>query len=145
MPFATKILVSTDFSEQSEVAFGPARELAEQFGAEVHLIHVHDPSVPLPSQEGKHLASAAEADSQQAKRLTALVAKHFPSLEVKVSAMAGGQVAETMCRYAEEHGIDLIVIATLGITGLKRLLLGSTTETVVRHAPCPVLTVRVKP
>lgn len=144
MPFATKILVSTDFSAHAEVAFAPARELADQFGAQLHLIHVHDPSVPLPSATEKKLSSAAEADANHAARLHELAAAHFAGLDVKLCAMTGSQAAQTMCKYAVEHDVDLIVIATQGVSGLKRLLLGSTTETVVRHAPCPVLTVRAR-
>ena len=53
-----------------------------------------------------------------------------------------GDVAGTICRVAEEVGVDVIVVGSHGRTGLQRLFLGSVSEHVVRHAPCPVLVVR---
>ena len=54
-----------------------------------------------------------------------------------------GHASTEICRYAAKENCDLIVIATHGRTGLKHMVLGSTAEQVVRHAPCPVLTLRI--
>ncbi len=56
-----------------------------------------------------------------------------------------GHASTEICKYATVNGCDIIVMATHGRTGLAHMLMGSTAEQVVRHAPCPVLTLRVKP
>jgi len=56
--------------------------------------------------------------------------------------VATGRPASEIARFAEEHGSDMVVIATHGLTGLERLLVGSTAEQVVRLSPCPVFTVK---
>jgi nucleotide-binding universal stress UspA family protein len=61
---------------------------------------------------------------------------------VQVVIMEGLGGASTICTYAREHDVDLIVIATHGRTGFRRLALGSVTERVVQHAPCDVMVVR---
>jgi len=63
----------------------------------------------------------------------------------KMVAVTTGHPSTEICKYAAEHDCDLIIMATHGRTGLAHMLLGSTTEQVVRHAPCPVLTLRIGP
>lgn len=123
-----EILFATDFSESSDVAGRVARDYARQFGARLHLLHVvwpgADPAMPPPL--GKLREELGEG---------------VPTLTVVES----GQPAAQIVRYAERHGIDLIVVGTHGRTGFTRVLLGSVAERVLRTAPCPVLTVTREP
>ena len=60
----------------------------------------------------------------------------------RVAAVLSGHPALQICNYAKEHNCDLIALATHGRTGLRHLVIGSTAEQVIRHAPCSVLTIR---
>ena len=145
MAFAKRILVVTDFSEHARAAFAPARDLARQFGGEVLVLHVHDRNVPRPAEKGTRLLSEAEADAALAARLDAVVEAELAGLGATSHLVDSRDVPRAICRFAEEQGVDLLVIATQGQTGLKRLILGSVAEAVVRSASCPVLTVRRAP
>jgi nucleotide-binding universal stress UspA family protein len=148
MTFARHILVPTDFSQASELALEAAAVLARQIGAKVSLVHVYDPTaLPAPATLGWDAAQQRSVEAE----VHASIEKSFAELETK--RLAGVEVAErtvlrdpspsqAICEYAEKVGADLIVIATHGRTGLKHLLIGSVTERVVRHASCPVLTLR---
>jgi universal stress protein A len=141
-----KILVPTDFSPASRQAVPYGCELAKQHGAELILCHVleipHYPTlfegtalvVPpidesLRTQLGEQLRKLAEETAQD---------HAVPCRAV----MRDGPPTQQLLDCAAEEGADLIVIATHGYTGLKHMLLGSTAEQIVRHAPCPVLTIR---
>jgi len=138
--FALKrILVPVDFSECSNKALGYAIPFAKQFGAEVTLIHAL--SYPFEAAE----VAAAEAEAMQAAR------RELNSLLTKIGGVIPsqgiirmGNPADEIVETAREFGADLIVMSTHGRAGLAHMLLGSTTEHVVRHAPCPVLVVREK-
>jgi nucleotide-binding universal stress UspA family protein len=73
--------------------------------------------------------------------LERLVGELFPGEVVQQEVLVGNPWDET-CVYARRHGVDLIVVATHGRTGLKHVLLGSVAERIVQHAPCPVLVVK---
>ncbi len=75
-------------------------------------------------------------------RLEALCEQVFKDLPVEVKVVEGLGGASTICTYAREHAVELIVIATHGRTGFRRLALGSVSERVVQHAPCDVMVVR---
>jgi len=142
MAIASRIVVATDFSTAATSAFAPARELAEATGGEIHLVHVWDESVPVPSEDGGHLASLEEATPTLETRMHALAAEHLAKVPVHVDVIRGDAVGEAIVGFAEQVKADLIVIATEGATGLERFILGSVAERVVRRASCPVLTVR---
>src|SRR5215213_3294383 len=119
------ILLPTDFSECARHAVPVAAEFARLLGARVICLHVVEPVVqpvgwtplaePLPAAElGGQLEESAARDE--------------PAAEI--------------VRAAEERGAGLIVISSHGRTGLGRILFGSTAESVVRHARCPVLVVK---
>ena len=142
-----KILVPTDFSGNAKAALAHARELAKKYDAEVLLVHVLEPpvypamtfgagAVTLPALQDEMRSVANE---QLDKRVAELKAS---GVNVRGVMREGSPFAEIVGLAAEED-VDLIAIATHGHTGLKHLLLGSTTEKVVRKAACPVLTVRV--
>jgi nucleotide-binding universal stress UspA family protein len=140
------ILLPTDFSRSSRQALPHALFLARQFGAELHLLHAvvwrgedSDPARAFPDRE-EILARMSEiAESEMA----ALVAPHrgepLRLREVRERGLYAGPV---ILDYAREHDVDLIVIGTHGRRGPQHLILGSIAEEVVRHAHCPVLTVR---
>jgi nucleotide-binding universal stress UspA family protein len=141
-PKFKKILATTDFSSQSLPGVRYALNLQSQFGSALTLLHVVETASRLSGLEAVVLA---KADSEVAARARAELAKL-----ARKEAGAGGKVAgmirtgkafNEITAAASENGTDLIIIATHGYLGIKRVLLGSTTEQVVRHAPCPVLTI----
>ena len=137
-----RILVPTDFSETSEVATTYGCELAEKFGASLHLLHeVSDADLGPGAAElwgfdPKDLLKRQQADAE--KQLEELATKRTPA----EMAMRTGTPFVEITRYAREQAIDMIVMGTHGRGAIKHLLLGSVAEHVVRVAPCPVLTVR---
>lgn len=147
MATITRILVPTDFSETADAALAYAKPLAAQFGATLHLVHVFSDPYVLPAYApdvyaGVPATLREEALAQVADELK-LRAGHNPAKRI-VTATLTGLTARELVRYADEHGIDLIVMGTHGRQGVAHLLLGSVAEHLVRIAPCPVLTVRGK-
>lgn len=139
-----RILVPLDFSDHSMKALHYAAAFAGQFGANLTLLHVVQP-IAYPAEPGY---SALEVPvvieetlrKDAAAKLSALGGE-LQEINVK-SLVRTGQPYYEITTAARELGVDLIIIATHGYTGLKHAFLGSTAERVVRHAPCPVLTVR---
>ncbi len=139
-----KVLVPVDFSEPSRKAIHYAQVFAEQFGAKLTLLHVVEPLsyppdfavVPLlpPDAEGPRLRELA-------KHLEELGRAVGGGVETE-SVVISGRPWQGVVDYAKESDTDLIIVSTHGYTGLKHVLLGSVTEKIVRHAPCPVLVVR---
>ena len=120
-----QVLFPTDFSDASRLAGTTAADLARQFGARLHVLHVV-PHVTDPTPAPAAVRGVAdELDGG------------FPI----VTAITSGLVARQIVSYARKHAVDLVVIGTHGRTGVTRALLGSVAEAVVRHAPCRVLTV----
>ena len=145
------ILLPTDFSECAECALPYAADFARQAGARLLCLHVVEPTVPAvgygaagePLPPADLLAGQAEAAA--AGELPRLAARgECAGLEVE-EVVAHGEAASEIVRVARERGCDLIVISSRGRTGLGRMLFGSTAESVVRHAHCPVLVVKPKP
>ncbi len=137
-----KVLVPVDFSECSRKALQYAVALARQFGASVSLIHVV--GLNYGGEFGAIDIAAIETEmaTSATAQLKTMLEKEVPG-DLRADAMVRiGPPATTIVDSAREHGTDLIVISTHGYRGLKHFLLGSTTENVVRLAPCPVLTVR---
>lgn len=138
------ILVPTDFSEPSKKALDYAVRLAEQFGAKLALLHVVEP-IPAPDfanafplmMENDKVKAACKAQLERLVKQKAI----RPDLVEKTLVRQGRSFHE-IADAARTLKADLIVISTHGYTGLKHAMLGSTTERVVRHAPCPVLVVR---
>lgn len=150
MSFTQKIVAPTDFSQASALALDAAALLAKQFGAEVHLLYVYDPTLlsPLYVVPG---AAALAAPTQEPREFEEGVLRELKRLRDERLAGVGKvelvikqhtSAAEGIVAYAGEASADLIVLSTHGRTGLSHLLIGSVAERVVRHAPCPVLTMR---
>jgi universal stress protein A len=138
-----RILVPIDFSEGALGALDYALALAEQFQARLILLHVVEPAVypedyliNAPVLGDPHLVDSSR------ERLAELERERIGSRVPVETLVRIGRAHSEIPDTAKALGVDLIVIATHGYTGLKHVLLGSTTERVVRHAPCPVLTVR---
>jgi len=142
------ILCPTDFSEPSYEALRVADELAAHFSATLHVINVV-PLVPIVEAPiGVESASfnvdsyQQELESQARKSLKSLVSERVGGRPNMVSEVLVGNAAGEVTRYASDKSIDMIVIATHGLSGWRRFISGSTTEQIVRQASCPVLTIR---
>jgi nucleotide-binding universal stress UspA family protein len=143
----SRILWPTDFSELSLNGGRYARALAKAFDAELHVIHVARPivvadySVMLPAAVSPPGSEQELLDGSR-QGLARLVDEQFAGMSRVRQDAAIGVPWSGICDYAARHEIELIVLATHGRTGLKHVLIGSTAERVVQHAPCPVLTVK---
>ena len=140
------ILVPTDFSKPAAKALGYATALAAQSGARLTLLNVVEPIGATPDFTYSPLVLENEKVTAAAKeQLRRLIQQQGidPRLMAKALVRHGVPFNE-ITTAAAKLKVDLIVIATHGYTGLKHVLLGSTAERVVRHAPCPVLVVRQK-
>jgi nucleotide-binding universal stress UspA family protein len=139
------ILVPLDFSKPSRLALRFARKWAVRFGSEVRLLHVIEPAKTFVAFESEPFTCplpTAQLHEQARIELEELAREEFPE-SVKTSVLVREGVAfDQITTVAREMAADLIIIATHGHTGLSRALMGSTAERVVRHAPCPVLTLR---
>jgi nucleotide-binding universal stress UspA family protein len=145
-----KILVPTDFSPLARKAAIHAYSLAEQFGAELTLLHVTEPVSFAPPYFPLEAIKELQATRQEAAAdalagfITEMSALPGAKTVTCRSMVVEGNAASEADRVARECGADLIIIATHGYTGINRPWLGGTTERAVRHAPCPVLVVREK-
>jgi nucleotide-binding universal stress UspA family protein len=135
-----KILCPIDFSEHSRAGLQRAAELAKAFDAALEVLHVYDLGHP-----GRDVMDGIKVEQHLEAIDRDLVAwkRDAEALGVKsVSTRSVQGVAwNEITGRASEGDFDLIVISTRGRSGVPRLLLGSTTERVVRHATCPVMTV----
>lgn len=143
-----RILVTTDLSEESQVAFEPARELAQAFDGTVELLAVIEdpaqaalmyaldfPVLPGPEVQ-EQLREKVRSDLNQ------YVEKFFKGIKVKAHIKEADEpVHSAIIHFAEEHDCTLTIIATHGRTGISRLLIGSVAERVVRESTRPVLTI----
>ena len=140
-----RILFPTDFSEPAAEAQKYALTLADQLGAELHLLHVVVPPViPFPDSSTSWTMPdiGLIAPVKEAERRFSTEISSWGGERRVVSTVITGFAVEEIVKYAEEHQIDLIVAGTHGLTGLSHLLIGSVAEKLVRVATCPVLTVR---
>ena len=143
-----RILHPTDFSRASSAAFKRAVEMAKGNRAELVLLHVQGPTVPIMAdgyvspKVYDDMEAAERAYSQ--KHLDALVAKaRKAGVRVK-GLLVPGVAHERIAQAARSRKADLVVIGTHGRTGVAKLFLGSVASRVLAVAPCPVLTVRGK-
>ncbi|HVF56077.1 MAG TPA: universal stress protein [Pyrinomonadaceae bacterium] len=142
------ILLPTDFSECAGHALPAAASLARLTGARIICLHVVEPVVPAVgwTPVAEPLLPSAEVGEQLEDSATRELPKiagsaEFAGLDVE-DVIAHGEAASEIVRVAKERGVELIVISSHGRTGLGRILFGSTAESVVRHAHCPVLVVK---
>jgi nucleotide-binding universal stress UspA family protein len=140
-----RILMPTDFSTYSATATQYACELATKYDAELHLLHALE--VHLASTPGFGVGLALpqythESKAAAEKSLASVLDPQWSVGRKVIHAVVEGSPKVEIVRYARTQDIDLIVMATHGRSGLAHILIGSVAESVVRTAPCPVLTVR---
>ena len=140
-----KILLPTDFSQESYRALEYALDLMKRYNAKLYILHVlYDVAkvggwyVPHPSMAEmfKDIEGAAK------KELERFGLEELRGQKDVERILLKGTPHEEIIKFAEENKIDLIVIGATSKKGVGRLLFGSTATPVVRSAPCPVLTVR---
>lgn len=137
------ILVPLDFSRAAMQAFDYATALAKQLNAQIHLMHVQMPDEACAVSGAGHLMrECAESATFLHQKLGGLGAERPPRFWPEECHICTGRPYEEICALARERNVDLVVLASRGNTGLKRIVLGSTAERVVRFSPCPVLVVR---
>jgi len=140
-PRIRQILVPLDFSGKSRQALRYAIPLARKFAARIVLLHVLTPGSPAPGP-GPTDATPAGLRRAALKRLEKMAAQLLPdNLHAECVVLAGKPAAQILAALVK-YDIDMVVLTTKGRTGLKRILLGSTAEFIMRHSPCPVLSVR---
>ena len=139
------VLVTTDFSDTSRKAFPLARDVADKYGAKLVAVYVEEDRLPPLILEYTDVGIEHLAEQQHARaveRLAKFAAEEIPDHLRSELQVATGSPHEEIVRLAEQLHADLIVMATHGRGFISHAVLGSTTERVVRRAPCPVLVVR---
>ena len=135
------ILVPIDFSPASEKALRHAVAFARQFGAKITLLYVSQ--AQLQANEFAYMPVEESAVRWCGTARLESIARREIAPEIPVETLVRTGVAfDEIVKAAKELNADLIVVNTHGYTGLKHILVGSTAERIVRHAPCPVLVVR---
>ena len=137
-----RILVPMDFSEHSQKALRYALAFAAQFVAEVTLVHIVEQMVYPGDWMYPPLAVTDFATEKREQVLARLRALDHGSGVKTQHVVRLGRAWQEVIEIAREMKSDMIILATHGYTGLKHVLLGSVAEKIVRHAPCPVLSVR---
>jgi nucleotide-binding universal stress UspA family protein len=150
--FPTRILLATDGSEEATLAAQTAIDLANKTGSDLHVVYTRIPPYSRAFyegyEEGVDVGAYLQDESEElTRRGQGLLDEQVRKIEV-----AGGSVAQAHLRegkpeaeitaLAEEIGAGLIVVGSRGLGGLRRAMLGSVSDSVVRHAHCPVLVVR---
>jgi universal stress protein A len=146
LPFK-KILCPTDFSEPSYEALKVANELALHFFSELVVVHVVSPVPLVPATPAVPVTFnipeyQQDLETASMKTLEDVVKKRVPEKIWVRTKVVLGVAADQIVQIADEENVDIIVIATHGQTGWRRLVFGSVTEKVVRLASKPVLTIR---
>lgn len=140
-----KIMVATDGSEHVRRAVETAVEIAKISGSKLYAVYVINyggPSIAYPGNAGWERVTL-EYFRTEGREATAYVENSAKTENVEVeSVILEGNPANEIVDFAEENDIDLIVMGTLGRTGIQRFLLGSVAENVVRHSKKAVLVVR---
>jgi nucleotide-binding universal stress UspA family protein len=154
--FPTKVLLAIDGSKEAELAARNAAELADKTDSELHVVHVFGiiPWYPAYS-EATDLGGAELEDpvlEEDLQRTSEQLARELLDAEVEKLRSVGGTLAQEhlveggvpqeIVGLAEEIGAGLIVVGSRGRGGIRRALMGSVSDSVVRHAHCPVLVVR---
>jgi universal stress protein A len=141
----TNIMVPTDFSGYSDAALRQALDIGKQYSAKVHVSHIvhehfHRGFLEFSLGDDMMQLFKDHTMSEAEENLAAQVAKFPQAKEVELTtAVKVGIPYEGILAEAKERGIDLIVIASLGKSGIAKYLIGSVARNVLREASCPVL------
>lgn len=136
-PMYKKILIPIDGSGESVFAARHGVGLASKFGASVTLVHVM-PVLPLDVR-----SMVIDRFREEARELLKKVAQDINTFKIPIDTkIISGKTADSICKIARKHKFDLIVIGSRGLSEVKGYLLGSVSNAVTTHAPCPVLIIR---
>ena len=138
--FPTKILLATDGSREAQLAATTAADLAKSTNSELHVVHVGE-------LRPTFLAQTEVEPAELQREAQSLLDEQLRRVEeaggtVKESHLRQGQADEEIVELAESLGVGLIVIGSRGRGRIRRALMGSVSDSVVRHAHCPVTIVR---
>jgi nucleotide-binding universal stress UspA family protein len=145
---STKMLLATDGSEEAELATKSAVQLADSTSSELHVVYVE----PLPDFM-KNDAGTPGYDRKLYEKIEEEARETLRKLVWRVKVAGGavadshlrmGAVAEEIVALADELEVDLIIVGSRGLRGIRRAVVGSVSESVFRHAHCPVMAVRAK-
>ena len=143
--FPTKILLATDGSDEADLAATTAAELANSTGSELDVIYVLnvEPWRFPPSEQGNYPQRYEDLKEQSRMIRDRQVEKiEAGGGSVSNAHLAIGYPADMIVAYAQDEGVGLIVMGSRGREGIRRALMGSVSDAVVRHAHCPVMIVR---
>jgi nucleotide-binding universal stress UspA family protein len=141
--FPAKVLLATDGSEEATVATQIVTDLGKKTGSELHVVHVGEiPITHYPDRFGYR--ALYEEHEREARQLLETQVESIKAAAATVAQehLRMGKADEEVVVLAEELGADLIAMGGRGLGGVKRALMGSVSDSVVRHAHCPVLVVR---
>ena len=141
-----KILCPVDFSKFTEEVIAYAADIAKQYGAELHVLHVIPNLTYFTPYESfltpENLVAVEKNIQDEVERDFGKILKHI-DMEIKRVVKTGVAFVEII-DYAKSEGIDLIVMGTHGRSGIEHILIGNVAEKVVRKSPCPVMSIRPK-
>jgi len=145
-----RILVPLDGSRTAQLGLGEAVKLAKSQGSTLRLLHVVDDLVLINAPElsydlGDLIKTLTEEGKKILEKGAAHARKHGVKVQTSLVETYGGRAADAIIAEAEKWHASLIVLGTHGRRGMKRMLMGSDAEEVLRIAPTPVLLVRSKP
>lgn len=139
-----KVLVPIDFSDGSGAALDAARDLVGDDG-EVLVIYVLEHLSALhPGMVWETFDDAERLDHARKALMKLCADKGMPNVDASVATTIGNPALE-VARFAESAGVDAVVVASHGRTGLARVAIGSVAERIVRHCACPVLVIKAPP
>ncbi len=141
--FPKRILVCSDFSTEGQPALTLAGSVSTAFGAQSLLLHARSKRSWIRQLEWMEAEAGPEAETAFRAELDRLHSAYLPP-PVQSAFVVSKSVPDAIILHAERENVDLIVLATHGRTGLKRLAMGSVAEHVTRHASCPVLVARTQ-
>jgi len=138
-----KILVPTDFSANAFKAIAYAAEIAKVSGAQLHLLHVIEPSVNMVTMQTDSLnKEVIKNRTTQLSNTLKSASSVYPEIKITPS-LIGGKVADSIINYSQKNGITLIVMGTKGAGGMKKFLIGTVASETVSKSRVPVLTIPV--
>ena len=145
--FPTKILLATDGSEEAILAARTAIELAQKTDSELHIVHARRMPALSSYSAAETLTTSAVDEEAMRKRFQGFLDEQVERVKAQGGSVAQahlriGSPAREVVELAEEIDAGLIVMGSRGLGGMKRTLMGSVSESVIRHAHCPVLVVR---
>lgn len=137
------ILVPVDFSAHATEGIQVGKEMAARTGARLQVLHVVEIRTAPSLYDVSMMEDLTDHVMQHATDALARLVQESPGPEVDCDLhLVEGAAAHAISDFADEHDSGLVVIPSHGLTGVERVLLGSTAEGVIRQAPCPVLTVK---